>query len=113
SINVDGLGRTEALPDHIGSLTATVEGHVHKLFVKPGDSVKAGQPILELDTTVIRTTLSEKRANRDSLKASLRLLESLPRADETRAAELAIEQGKVAVNRAKAVVDRLRPLATR
>ena len=29
SVTVDSLGRTELLPENLGSLTATVEGHVH------------------------------------------------------------------------------------
>ncbi len=33
---VEGLGRCEALPDHIAPLTPAVEGHVHELLVEPG-----------------------------------------------------------------------------
>ncbi len=80
AITVDGLGRTEPLPECVGSLTATVEGHVQQLLVKIGDTVKAGQPILQLDPTVAKATLAEKEANRESLVAALKLLESLPRA---------------------------------
>ncbi|HEV8000347.1 MAG TPA: hypothetical protein VGP63_10735, partial [Planctomycetaceae bacterium] len=76
AITVDGLGRTEPLPECVGSLTATVEGHVHQLFVRIGDTVKAHQPILQLDPTVAKATLAEKEANRDSLVAALKLLES-------------------------------------
>ena len=113
AVTVDGLGRTELLPESLGSLTATVEGHVHKLLVHLGDSVTVGQPIVELDTTVARTALAEKLANRDSLKAALQLLESHPRPEECRAAELAVEQAKLAGDHAQAVVERLRPLAAR
>jgi RND family efflux transporter MFP subunit len=113
AVTVDGLGRTEPLPEGLGSLTATVEGHVHKLLVKLGDFVTAEQPIVELDTTVARTALAEKLANRDSLKAALALLVSPPRPEECRAAELAIEQAEAGVEHAQAVVERLRPLVSR
>jgi len=113
SVTVDSLGRTELLPENLGSLTATVEGHVHRLLVNLGDTVKAEQPIVELDTTVSRTALAEKVATLDSLKAALVLLESKPRVEECRAAELAVAQGEVAVEHAQSVVDRLRPLAAR
>ena len=61
-----------------------------------GDRQK-GQPIVELDTAVAQADLAEKTATRDGLKASLALLKSLPRPEERRANELAIEQAKVAV----------------
>ena len=107
---VEGLGRCEALPDHIATLTPAVEGHVHELLVAQGDPVKKGQPIVELDKAVAQADLAEKTATRDGLKASLALLKSLPRPEERRANELAVEQAKVAVEQAKAAADRLRPL---
>jgi multidrug efflux pump subunit AcrA (membrane-fusion protein) len=107
---VEGLGRCEALPDHIATLTPAVEGHVHELLVAQGDAVKKGQPILELDQAVAQADLAEKTATRDGLKASLTLLKSLPRAEERRVNELAIEQAKVAVAQAKEAAARLRPL---
>ena len=95
---VEGLGRCEALPDHIATLTPAVEGHVHELLVAQGDAVKKGQPIVELDKAVAQADLAEKTATRDGLKASLALLKSLPRPEERRANELAVEQAKVAVD---------------
>ncbi len=76
---VEGLGRCESLPDRIATLTPAVEGHVHELLVAQGDTVKKGQPIVELDKAVAQADLAEKKATRDGLKASLALLESLPR----------------------------------
>jgi RND family efflux transporter MFP subunit len=111
--SVDGLGRCEALPDHIATLTPAVEGHVHELLVAQGDAVKKGQPIVEFDTAVASADLKEKTATRDGLNASLALLKSLPRAEERRATELAIEQARLAVTLAKEAADRLRPLHDR
>jgi HlyD family secretion protein len=110
AITVDGLGRTEPLPECVGSLTAAVEGHVHDLLVKIGDPVKARQAILQLDPTVAKATLAEKEANRDSLVAALKLLQSLPRPVETKAAELAVEQAKIAVEHDQSQIESLRPL---
>ncbi len=110
AITVDGLGRTEPLPECVGSLTAAVEGQVHELLVKLGDTVKAGQRILQLDPTVAKATLAEKEANKDSLVAARKLLESLPRPEERRAAELAIEQAKISVEHDELQVENLRKL---
>jgi RND family efflux transporter MFP subunit len=107
---VDCLGRCEALPDHIATLTPAVEGHVHALIVMQGDAVKKGQPIVELDKVVAQADVAEKTATRDGLKASLTLLKSLPRPEERRANELAVDQAKVAVERARALLESLESL---
>ncbi len=102
---VEGLGRCEALPDRIATLAPAVEGHVHELLVAQGDMVKKGQTIVELDKVVAQADLAEKTATRDGLKASLALLKSLPRPEERRANELAVAQAKVAIERAKSLVE--------
>jgi multidrug efflux pump subunit AcrA (membrane-fusion protein) len=110
---VEGLGRCEALPDHIAPLTPAVEGHVHELLVEQGRPVKKGQPIVELDKAVAQADLAEKSATRDGLVASLALLKSIPRPEERRATELAVEQAKVALEQARIASDRLRSLVSR
>ena len=91
---VEGLGRCEALPDRIATLTPAVEGHVHELKVSQGDMVKKGQTIVELDKVVAQADLAEKTATRDGLRASLAVLKSLPRPEERRANELAVAAGQ-------------------
>lgn len=107
---IEGLGRCEALPDHIAPLTPAVEGHVHELLVEQGSAVKKGQPIVELNKAVAQADLSEKTATRDGLIASLALLKSIPRPEERRANELAVEQAKITLEQARIAADRLRPL---
>jgi len=107
---VEGLGRCEALPDHLATLNPAVEGHVHALLVEQGASVEKGQPIVELDNAVAKADLAEKTATRDGLKASLALLNSRPRPEERRANELAVAQAKIAVERAERTAEQLRPL---
>ena len=110
---VEGLGRSEPIPEKLATLTPAVEGHVQELVVKQGETVKTGQPIVELDKSVALADLAEKTATRDGLKASLALLKSVPRPEERRANELAIEQAKVALERARQAAARLRPLLAR
>ncbi len=110
---VEGLGRCEALPDHIAPLTPAVEGHVQALLVEQGTTVKKDQPIVELNRAVAQADLAEKTATRDGLIASLALLKSVPRPEERRASELAVEGAKVAVEQAQIAADRLKPLVAR
>lgn len=113
ALSVEGLGRSEAIPEKLATLTPAVEGHVHALLVKQGETVKKGQPIVELEKTVALADLAEKTGTRDGLKAGLELLKVLPRPEERRANELAIEQAKAALERAQQVAVRLRPLLER
>ncbi len=110
---VEGIGRSEAVPDKLATLTPAVEGHVHALLVKQGETVKKGQPIVELDQAVALADLAEKTATRDGLKAALALLKALPRPEERRPNELAIAQAKVALDRAVRVNDGLKALLAR
>ena len=98
---IEALGRVESLPDHFAPLTPAVEGHVRTLLVKQGEAVKKGQPIVELDKSVALADLAEKTATRDGLKSSLALLKSLPRPEEQKPLELAIDAAKVALQRAE------------
>jgi RND family efflux transporter MFP subunit len=110
---VDGLGRCEALPGKIATLTPVIEGSVATILVRPADEVKKGQPIVQLDPTLVQADLGEKIAGRAALEASLRLLQSLPRAEEQESRKLAVEAAKVSLAKAQAVVDNLRPLRAR
>ena len=107
---VVGLSRCEPLPDRVATLTPAVAGYVQQILVEQGQVVKQGQVIVQLDPRIAEATLADKTAARDGALAALRLLESLPRQEEQNGAKLTIEQAKVAVAKAQAVVDRLRPL---
>ena len=110
---VSGLGRCEAQPRGIATLTPAVEGRVAEILFTQGDAVKSGQPLVRLDAVLAQAALAEKLAIRDGADASLRLLQVPPRPEEQAALKLAIEQARVAVARAQAAVNRLRPLRQR
>ncbi len=110
---VEGLGRCEALPDRIASLTPAVEGHVQDVLVKLGDHLTLGQPVVQLNKRIAQANKDEKVATRDGLKSSLALLKAPPRPEELKNQELAVEQAKVATEKAKLSAERLRPLMER
>ena len=69
---VDGIGRSEALPGGLVTLTPALQGHVEAIAANLGDSVHRGDLIVELDATIAKADVAERQANRDTLKAALR-----------------------------------------
>jgi HlyD family secretion protein len=111
--SVEGLGRCEALPCKIATLTPALEGRVLKIFVGPMAEVKPGQAIVQLDPTIAQADLQEKLTSRDALDASLRLLQTLPRPQEQEGRKLAIESAKASLAKAEATANNLRRLRAR
>jgi RND family efflux transporter MFP subunit len=64
-----------------------VEGQIVKIFVKSGDAVKAGDPLLQIDPVKQEATLNSQRASLAAQQANLRLAKiSLERAEKLFAA---------------------------
>ncbi|HEY1784846.1 MAG TPA: HlyD family efflux transporter periplasmic adaptor subunit [Pirellulales bacterium] len=110
---VDGIGRSEALPSGLVTLTPAVQGHVEAIAANLGDMVHRGDLIVELDPTVAKADVAERQANRDTLKAAWDLLRADPRPEDRRGLEIGVEQAKAAVARSQAALDRLQPLRAR
>jgi len=113
SQEVQGLGYCEGLPAKTATLTAAVEGRVVKILVEPGSKVTAGDPIVELDPAVAAANLAEKTSTRDALQAGLALLQALPRPEEQKNFQLAVDAARLAVEKVQSVAERLRPLRDR
>jgi RND family efflux transporter MFP subunit len=111
--SVKALAQCEALVGKLATLTPALEGHVHAILVTQGATVKAGQPIVELDQTMPAADVGEKTAIRDAAKSTLELLRSLPRPEEQQISKLVIAQAGVALERAQSQLDHLKPLAER
>lgn len=57
---------------HSAAINPQVEGQITKIFVKSGDQVKAGTPILQIDPLKQQATLSSQEASRAAQEANLR-----------------------------------------
>ena len=57
---------------HSATINPQVEGQITKIFVKSGDSVKAGTPILQIDPLKQQATVSSQEASRAAQEANLR-----------------------------------------
>src|SRR5262249_23513066 len=107
---VETLGRCEAVPDHIASLTPAVRGQVRESLVQLGGHGAKGRLVAKLDPKMAEATLADKQATRDGAVASLKLLQAPPRPAELKSLELAVDQAKLGVEKATANVERLQPL---
>jgi RND family efflux transporter MFP subunit len=57
---------------HSATINPQVEGQITKIFVKSGDRVKAGAPLLQIDPLKQQATLSSQEASRVAQEANLR-----------------------------------------
>jgi RND family efflux transporter MFP subunit len=57
---------------HSATINPQVEGQITKIFVKSGDRVKAGSPLLQIDPLKQQATLSSQEASRVAQEANLR-----------------------------------------
>jgi RND family efflux transporter MFP subunit len=68
---------------HAAAINPQVEGQITKIFVKSGDHVEAGTPLLQIDPLKQEATLSSQEASRAAQEANLRYAKiSLERAQK-------------------------------
>src|SRR5208283_2266998 len=78
---------------HSATINPQVEGQVTKIFVKSGDEVNAGTPLLQIDPLKQEATLSSQQATLAAQEANLRLAKvSLERAQKLFAAGVISKQ---------------------
>ncbi len=58
---------------HSANINPQVEGQITKIFVKSGDRVKAGQPLLQIDPLKQQATVSSQEAARAAQEANVQL----------------------------------------
>ena len=58
---------------HSADIKPQVEGQITKIFVKSGDRVKAGQPLLQIDPLKQQASLSSQEASRAAQEANVQL----------------------------------------
>lgn len=112
AIGIRATGQIEALPNKQVEVTNPVGGTVIRLFVQPGDPVRAGQPVALLsspDLAELRVSALEKRAEGEAdvrqAQADLQLaLENYQKQQQVAAAD--IQQARIALNFAQERYDR-------
>jgi RND family efflux transporter MFP subunit len=89
-----------------------VDGHVTRIFVKSGDAVKPGDPIMQIDPARQQAALSSARASQSSRRAALTLAERDLARTRTLAASGAVparelDQARSSVDALRAEIDAL------
>jgi RND family efflux transporter MFP subunit len=78
---------------HSATINPQVEGQVTKIFVKSGDRVKAGEPLLQIDPLKQEATVNSQEASHAAQEANLRYAKvSLERAQKLYAAGVISKQ---------------------
>ena len=57
---------------HSATINPQVEGQITNIFVKSGDRVKAGEPLLQIDPLKQQATVSSQEASRAAQEANVR-----------------------------------------
>src|SRR5262249_5607367 len=87
-------GTTEPSPGRVSEIAATVMHPVVRILVKPGDMVRTGQRLIELDSDEPEAEVRAKQAEVNELKSSLSKLKAMPRAEERAEARALLESAQ-------------------
>jgi multidrug efflux pump subunit AcrA (membrane-fusion protein) len=103
-------GTTLPAPGRISEITAAVMHPVMRILVKPGDFVRTGQRLIEIDSDEPEADVRAKQAEVEELKSALARLKSMPRAEERAEARAQLESAQIASKAARAYLERLAAL---
>lgn len=95
-------GSIEARDVEVGSL---VGGRVATVHVDEGDRVRAGQPLVALETDLGQLQIREQRARVEEARANLARVEAGPRGEEIRRARAEADNSERERRRLKALLD--------
>ena len=89
-------------------IKSRIAGQVARILVDAGDKVKAGQALIQLETTDLDRSVAQARADRDMARARWKLLVSGSRAEDLAVAEAEARSAEAQLRRAEAEVKRAR-----
>ncbi len=107
------LGVVEAVPEKTALVTARTGGVVEKIRVLPGERVKKGRVLVELDPRPAQAALAGAEARLAEKKAVLEKLRRGPRPQEVEAARKEVAKAEASLEAWKAKAAALEPLMRR
>jgi multidrug resistance efflux pump len=106
-VTLEVVGRTQPVPGRVGVIAPAVLHPVTRVLAAPGDRVKAGQPLVEIDADEPEADVRAKGAAVAELEAGLARLKAMPREDERAEARATLEAARVATEAARQCHERL------
>jgi len=91
-------GQAEA---RVINVAAKIPGRILRVNVQEGDTVKAGDVLVEIDIPELNAKLAQVKAQRDAAKAKSRLVDEGARSEQIRAAEAQYKRAKALSSLAK------------
>jgi multidrug efflux pump subunit AcrA (membrane-fusion protein) len=91
---VAGAGIIEASTENI-AIGTIVPGVVTNVYVKPGDKVKAGDPLFKIDDRSLKAELQVRNASLVQARATLERLEKLPRPEDIPVAQAKVTEAEM------------------
>lgn len=103
-------GQTTYAPGRRAEIAPTVMHPVIRILVQPGDVVKAGQPLVEIDSEEPAAAYQAQQAEVVEKRSALARLKAYPRTQERAEAEAQLQSAEIAGKAAKEYLDRLTEL---
>ena len=108
--SIDLIGTIVPIPERTSEVTAQGEGQITRISIVEGQSVQAGDTLVETDPRPAETRLAGARAAEQRAEAALAKLEHGPRDEEVEAARQAARQLAAVARSLAEKLDALRPL---
>lgn len=99
-------------PTHWSALGFKTGGEVAEILVEEGDTVQAGDLLVQLDPTDVQLAIKQAEAGLEIARAQLALVQAGPRSEEVAAAEAQLDAAQAALEQASAQRDQLLAGAT-
>ena len=114
---VEAFGTVAPSPPRAGemagaaNLASPVPGVVAKILCQSGQTVHAGDPVIQLDDRLARSAETQAAAALAQAQASLAALKATPRPDQLQIAQLTVDKNQTAFDFAQKTYERLKRLA--
>lgn len=96
---------TGVIESHKVALASEVGGQVVEVLVEEGQRVKANQPLLRLDDSLLQKQRQQAQSQLDAAQATQKLLEAGATQDQIRAAEAQLAQARASLQLAQSALD--------